>query len=64
MCGRGGSNICFVEEEWLGASEIGEGQCGKEHTGLLSAGLGVTKGKLEHEQRLRSGWLQEACNNR
>lgn len=55
----------WVEEEWLGASEIGEGQFGKEHTGLLSAGLGVTRGRLEHEQRLRSDWLQKAsCKNR
>lgn len=65
MCGRGGSNICWVEEEWLGASETGEGQCGKGHTGLLSAGLGVKRDKLEHEQKLRRVWLQEAsCKSR
>lgn len=62
MCGRGESNICWIEKECLGASETGEEQCGKGHTGLLSAGLGVKRGRLEHEQRLRSSWLQEASS--
>lgn len=43
-----GSNTSYwVEEEWLGTSEAGEeGQCGKEHTRLLSAGLGVKRDRL------------------
>lgn len=58
MCvGKKGPNAsCWVEEGWLGTIEAGEGQWGKEHTRLLSVGLGVKRYRLGHEQRQRSDW--------
>lgn len=65
VCSRTGSNTSFsVAEGCLGTTEAAKGQCDKEHTRLLSVGLGVKRDRLGHEQSWRSYCYQEASGER